>query len=206
MTRRRAARLAALLAAILAFGSNGVSIAPLSAQEAAPPSRTLTPGKGAELTMARCALCHEITHVTRAKLSRGEWEDNVRNMIERGMPIAPEEIPVVVDYLATYYNRDTAAPAPDTAAVAEAAAQDPVQRLLTANACVSCHGVEQKIVGPSFREVAARYAGDGGAGVRLAAKIKAGGAGTWGAVPMPPQPGLSDAELAQLASWILSRK
>ena len=205
MTRSRALRLAATAAAILLFAASGVAVSPLSAQDAAP-SKTLAPGKGADLTMARCALCHEIAHVTRARLSRGEWQDNVRNMIERGMPIAPEEIPIVVDYLATYYNRDTAAPTPDPAAAAEAAAQDPVQRLLADNACVSCHGVEQKIVGPSFREVAVRYAGDGGAGARLAAKIKAGGAGVWGAVPMPPHPGLSDAQLAQMTNWILSRK
>ena len=204
--RLRAVRLAAMFAAVLLFAANGVSIAPLSAQEAPQPSRTLTPGKGADLTMARCALCHEITHVTRAKLSRGEWEDNVRNMIERGMPIAPDEIPVVVEYLATYYNRDSAAPAPDPSVAALTVTRDPVQRLLADNACMSCHGLEQKIVGPSFREVAARYAGDGSAGARLAARIRAGGAGNWGAVPMPPHPQLSDAELAQLANWILSRK
>ena len=202
MTRTRAARRFALTAAGVIFLAAGAAVAPLSAQEAAP-ARTLTPGKGADLTMARCALCHEITHITRARLSRGEWQDNVRNMIERGMPIAADEVAIVVEYLATYYNRDSAPPAPDPAAAA--AVQDPVQRLLAANACTSCHGVEQKIVGPSFREVAARYAGDGGAAARLAAKIKAGGAGSWGAIPMPPHAGLSDAELLQLANWILSR-
>jgi hypothetical protein len=102
-----------ITAVMLAIG--GAAIAQLSAQEAAP-ALTLTPGKGADLTMARCALCHEITHITRARLSRGEWQDNVRNMIERGMPIAPDEIPIVVEYLATYYNRDSAAPAADPAA------------------------------------------------------------------------------------------
>lgn len=177
----------------------------LSAQDVAP-ARTLTPGKDSDLTMARCALCHEITHITRARLSRGEWQDNVRNMIERGMPIAPDEIPRVVEYLATYYNRDNAAPAPDAAAAAGAAAQDPVQRLLVDNACTSCHGLEQKIVGPSFREIGARYAKDAGAAQRLAAKIKAGGAGAWGAVPMPPHAGLSEADLTLLTNWILARK
>jgi cytochrome c551/c552 len=111
-----------------------------------------------------------------------------------------------VDYLATYYNRDSAAPAPDPAAAAEAVPQDPVQRLLSDNACLACHGIGQKIVGPSFRDVATRYAGDGGAGSRLAGKIRAGGAGGWGAVPMPPHPALTDAELTQLVNWILSRK
>jgi sulfite dehydrogenase len=203
MTHTRAMRIAVITAGCLILAAGGVAIAPLSAQEAAP-ARTLTPGKGADLTMARCALCHEITHITRARLSRGEWQDNVRNMIERGMPIAPDEIPVIVEYLATYYNRDSAAPAPDSAAAA--VVQDPVQRLLADNACLSCHGLDQKIVGPSFREVAARYAGDAGAGARLAGKIKAGGAGNWGAIPMPPQAGLTDAQLTQLAAWILSRQ
>jgi sulfite dehydrogenase len=203
MTHTRAMRIAVITAGCLILAAGGVAIAPLSAQEAAP-ARTLTPGKGADLTMARCALCHEITHITRARLSRGEWQDNVRNMIERGMPIAPDEIPVIVEYLATYYNRDSAAPAPESAAAA--VAQDPVQRLLADNACLSCHGLDQKIVGPSFREVAARYAGDAGAGARLAGKIKAGGAGNWGAIPMPPHAGLTDAQLTQLAAWILSRQ
>lgn len=200
--RRGQARIAAFAAGIAAcFGG---LVAPLPAQEA--PATTLTPGKGSDLTMARCAICHEITHVTRAKLSRGEWEDNVRNMIERGAPIAPNEIPVIVDYLATYYSRDSAPPPPDPAAASAAAAQDPVQRLLADNACTSCHGVDQKIVGPSFREVAVRYANDGAAGKRLADKIKLGGAGTWGAIPMPPHDKLNDAELAQIVSWILARK
>jgi cytochrome c551/c552 len=198
----RAARCTVLAAAAVILAIGGAAVAPLSAQETAPP-RTLTPGKGADLTMARCALCHEITHITRARLSRGEWQDNVRNMIERGMPIAPDEIPIVVEYLATYYNRDSAAPAADPAA---SAAQAPVQRLLGDNACLSCHGVDQKIVGPSFREIAARYAADAGANARLAGKIKSGGAGSWGSIPMPPHAGLSDAELAQLAAWILARK
>lgn len=155
--------------------------------------------------MAKCAICHDITHVTRTKLSRAEWEDNIKTMIARGTPLTTDESAIIVDYLATYYNRDRPAPRPETAADA-LPSQDPVTRVLNANACVACHGVEQKIVGPSFTEVAARYAGDAGAGAKLAAKIKAGGAGAWGAVPMPPQPALSDAELQLLVSWILSRK
>ena len=194
---------AATSAALLLFA--GVNaIAPLSAQETTA-SKTLIPGKGADLTMARCAICHDITHVTRTRLSRGEWEFNVKNMIERGMPIAPEEIPQVVEYLATYYNREGPAPAPDPAADA-GTSQDPVARLLAANACMGCHAPDSRIVGPSFREIAARYASDGGAAQKLAAKIKAGGAGVWGQVSMPPHPGLSDAELQQLAGWVLAQK
>ncbi len=191
----------AVCAAALMLLVNGAAIAPLSAQESEAP-RTLTPGKGSDLASARCGICHDVTHITRGKLSRGEWQDNVRNMIERGAPIAPGEIAPIVDYLATYYNRDTEAPP----AEAVAATGDPVQRLLADNACSGCHAMAQKIVGPSFRDIAARYASDKGAAAKLGAKIRAGGAGNWGAIPMPAHARLSDAELAQLAGWILAQK
>ncbi len=171
------------------------------AQEAPAPSRTLMPGKGVELTTARCVLCHDAQHITRTKLSRGEWEFNIKNMIERGAPIAPGEIPPILEYLATYYNRD-AAPPPAVAAVVG----DPVTNLLTANACLACHQIDKRVVGPAFREVAAKYVGDSTAAAVLAKKIKGGGSGVWGAAPMPPNPALSDAELQQLASWILRQK
>lgn len=63
------------------------------------PSRTLAPGKGFELTTARCVICHDATHITRTKLSRGEWEFSIKNMIERGAPIAPNEIAPILEYL-----------------------------------------------------------------------------------------------------------
>ena len=193
----KSARSAAIAAALL------LCAAAAPAQESEP-AKTLTPGKGSDLTSTRCGICHEVTHITLARLSRGEWEDNVKNMIERGAPIAPAEIPVIIEYLATYYNRDAAAPAPDATAAASGA--DPVQKLLAANACLGCHGVSQQIVGPAFRDVATRYAGDKTASGRLAAKIKAGGSGNWGRLAMPAHAHLKDAELAQLVDWILAQK
>lgn len=71
------------------------------------------------------------------------------------------------------------------------------------HACTACHAVDRKIVGPSYADVAKKYAGQADAAKTLAASIKAGGAGKWGPVPMPPQAQLSDAELATLATWIL---
>src|SRR6202008_4523269 len=106
------------------------------AQEADPP-RTLIPGKGSDLTTARCATCHDAQHITRAKLSRDEWSFNIRNMIERGAPVAPGEVQVILESLATYYNRDSPAPPPDPSAAGwgmDAGSGDPVQRLLNANA------------------------------------------------------------------------
>ena len=182
-------------------------IAPSVAQEADPP-KTLIPGKGSELTTARCATCHDAQHITRARLSRGEWEFNVKNMIERGAPIAAPEIPIILEYLATYYNRDTAPPPPEPSAAAFGmdASGDPVQRLLAANACVACHTVDKRVVGPSFREVAAKFSGDAEAAGKLATKIRRGGAGSWGDVPMPPNPAIPEADLDQIVGWILQQR
>ena len=184
----------------------GLAVAPLSAQEDAP--RALTPGKGSELTMARCATCHDARHITRARLSRGQWEDNVQNMKERGASMAAHEMPIIVDYLATYYNSLTPAPPPDPAAASFGleGAGDPVQRLLGAHACTACHTLDKRVVGPSFREVAAKYAGDGNAAASLARKVREGGAGAWGNVPMPPHPQVSEADLDQMVAWILQQR
>lgn len=70
------------------------------------------------------------------------------------------------------------------------------------HACLACHAVERKVIGPSYQEVAKRYAGQPDAQAKLAASIKAGGAGKWGPVPMPAQPGVPDDELKALAAWI----
>lgn len=184
---------------------SGAAIAPLAAQEQVEPSKTLAPGKGAELTTARCVICHDATHITRSRLSRAEWEDNIQVMITRGMPIAPNEIPLVVEYLATYYNRDVAPPSAETTAAPAAPAADPVQTLLSANACIACHAVDRKLIGPGFREIAQRYQGQGGAPDQLVKKIREGGSGVWGATPMPPHQHLRDADLRLMVSWIMQQ-
>lgn len=70
--------------------------------------------------------------------------------------------------------------------------------------CMACHGVENKLVGPSFKDISAKYKGDGGAADSLAAKIKNGSSGVWGDIPMPPNAAASDDEINTLVSWILS--
>ncbi len=71
--------------------------------------------------------------------------------------------------------------------------------------CLSCHAVDKKLVGPSYKEVAAKYKGDKAAVELLATKIKTGGKGTWGAIPMPPNNVTPD-EAKKLATWVLSQK
>jgi len=71
------------------------------------------------------------------------------------------------------------------------------------NACLGCHAINKKIVGPSFQSVAEKYKNDSNAQVFLKNKIAKGGSGSWGVVPMPANTKLSDADLSLLASWIL---
>ena len=165
----------------------------------------LTSGPGATLTENKCKICHELQHIRRTPLSRGEWADNLKNMRERGTPMSDEELAVILDYLATYYSRDPApAPAPDT--LAGGSGGDPVAKLLDAHACSGCHALDKRVVGPSFKEVAAKYSGDPGAASRLATKIRAGGQGVWGNVPMPPNAGLSAQDADTLSGWVLNQK
>ncbi|RZL98666.1 MAG: c-type cytochrome [Variovorax sp.] len=70
--------------------------------------------------------------------------------------------------------------------------------------CMSCHAVERKVLGPAFKDVAARYKGQAGAADMLAAKIRKGGAGVWGPVPMPANNQVSEAEAKALATWVLA--
>jgi cytochrome c len=80
------------------------------------------------------------------------------------------------------------------------------QALAAAKNCMACHAVDKKLVGPSYKEVAAKYAGQSGAVDRLAGKIAKGGSGVWGPVPMPANAQVSDAEAKKLAAWVLTMK
>jgi len=77
------------------------------------------------------------------------------------------------------------------------------QALAQSKNCLACHSVENKIVGPALKDIAAKYKGDGGAVATLAAKVKNGSSGAWGAIPMPPN-AVSEAEAETLVKWILS--
>ena len=110
---------------------------------------------------------------------------------------------------------DTSQPAPKglissaaaatVTAAAPAAGKGPnINNLLAANACTACHGVKNKIVGPSFVDVAAKHKGRADAQAYLAGKIKSGGAGVYGTIPMPAQPQLSDADASAIAAWIVA--
>ena len=90
---------------------------------------------------------------------------------------------------------------PAAAATSDAAAT----QLLTKYNCQACHTADKKLVGPSYKEIAAKYASDAGAAAKLEQKVKNGGSGVWGAIPMPPN-NVPDADIKTLVEWILALK
>lgn len=93
-----------------------------------------------------------------------------------------------------------------TASLAATAPALADQQLATAKNCMTCHAVDKKLVGPSFKDIGAKYGGQAGASDKLAAKVIKGGAGAWGPVPMPANPQVSAEEAKKLVDWILTQK
>ena len=94
----------------------------------------------------------------------------------------------------------------------QAAVAKPVQtqadqglKLLRQYACVACHGMKDKVVGPGFAQIAAKYQGDANAASLLSKKLKAGGSGVWGDIPMPPQATIKDSDIKTMLDWILTQ-
>ncbi|MFN9479131.1 MAG: c-type cytochrome [Betaproteobacteria bacterium] len=91
-------------------------------------------------------------------------------------------------------------------AVAGAASAQSAEELAKAKNCLACHQADKTLVGPSYKEIAAKYAGQKDAAAKLATKIRAGGVGVWGQVPMPANPQVNEKEAETLARWVLSLK
>lgn len=122
---------------------------------------------------------------------------NHGNLAEQNRTIGP------VRGIATPAGAAPATVAPAAAAPA-AAQQDATKALAERSGCLACHGATARLVGPSLDEIAKKYAGDGTAPGRLVAKVRDGGQGVWGAVPMPPHPQLKENELQALVRWVLT--
>ena len=80
------------------------------------------------------------------------------------------------------------------------------QALATAKNCMACHAIDKKVLGPAYKDVAKKYAGQKDAAAKLATKVMKGGSGVWGAVSMPANPQVNEAEANKLVAWILALK
>jgi cytochrome c len=93
-----------------------------------------------------------------------------------------------------------------TLVFASAAMADELEDMMKKNGCNACHAEDKKILGPAYKDVAAKYKGDPGALAKLSEKVKKGGSGVWGPVPMPPNAQVSDADIKKMVQLILALK
>lgn len=210
-----------MLLALALLGAGSASAAP---QDIKLPAENvkLKPAKlpGYGIAMQKCAICHSADYVSYQPpgLSLAQWTAEMKKMQGAyGAPIDDAEVEQLGAYLAVAYGSakikdpeivaiaqkagKPAAAAPASAAAANAGSVD-VQGLLAKNACLSCHSVTQKVVGPAYHEVATRYKGDAQAQARLEASIRGGSSGKWGPVPMPAFAALKPEEVKALAAYV----
>lgn len=179
-----------------------------------PETATYKPSElpGYQLVQRNCMTCHAAQYASSQPPAspRAYWEATVKKMKKPfGAQFDDADMPAMVDYLVKTYGAERgaivpAAVAKPVAAAVPAASGKDVKTLLAANGCMACHALDQKVVGPGFAEVAARYKGKDSVAA-VAANIRSGGAGKWGPVPMPPFSQLSAADAASLAKYVLNR-
>jgi sulfite dehydrogenase len=179
--------------------------------ELPPETASFKTGAGSDLANGQCLTCHSVDYVVIQPPSpRPYWESSVKKMREKyGAAIPDELVEPLVIYLTQNYGPANVV-APSNSVVKAASAQ--VEKAANGEAvagrygCLSCHNVNMKIVGPAYKEIAAKYRDDGSALAKISEQIHKGGSGKWGPVLMPPFPGVTEAETKALADWILSQK
>lgn len=192
---------------------------------AAPLSITLPPETAAfkpsalpgyQLAQQKCSICHSADYIAFQPpgLSLAQWTAEAGKMQHvYGAPISDQDVSMIGAYLAVTYGSARASDAEVQAASNPVAAQPPAvpaakadpMALLQNNACLSCHAIDHKVVGPAYHDVAARYANDPQALTKVTSSIQHGGSGKWGDIPMPPFAQLSAEDLQTLTTFILSR-
>ncbi len=80
------------------------------------------------------------------------------------------------------------------------------EKLAQSSGCMTCHAIDRKVIGPGYKEIAAKYRSDKAAAANLAKKVKAGGSGVWGPTPMPPNAHVKEDDIKTIVTWILTLK
>lgn len=170
---------------------------------------------GYQLVQRNCMTCHSAQYVATQPPGspRAYWEATVKKMKKPfGAEFADEDVPAMADYLVKTYGAERTAassvaqlPVAKLAASAVATTLRDAQTLLKANNCSACHVLDKRVVGPAFKEISARYTGKADAVDQVSRNIRAGGAGKWGNVPMPPYDQLNEVDAQTLARYVLSQ-
>jgi cytochrome c551/c552 len=168
---------------------------------------------GYRIATQKCGICHSADYITLQPpaMSLKQWTaEMVKMQHAYGAPLDDEDIKPLAVYLAVTYGDAGTVPEADRLlpgpppAVAAGAALD-VQTLLAKNACLGCHALNAKLIGPSYHDVAAKYRNAPEAAISVAASIRDGSSNKWGAVPMPAFPNLAAQELQVLAAFVLGQ-
>ena len=194
-----------------------------------PDTSKLRPSKlpGYAIAMQKCAICHSADYVNYQPpgMTQTQWTAEMAKMQHTyGAPISDDEVKQLGAYLAVAYGSakatdasviaaSTPASAPPAPPTSPGAAAAPpagggsvnLQALLASNACLSCHGLTQKIVGPGYHDIAEKFKADQQAQSKLEASIRGGSVGKWGSVPMPPFAALKPEEVKALAAFVLKQ-
>lgn len=217
MAGARAAALIAFAWAMPIVTAGGAPVAIKLPHETARLRPSALPGYA--LAVQKCAICHSADYIDFQPpgMSLAQWTAEVGKMQHAfGAPITDDDVRRIGNYLAVAYGSAkatdadvvaasaTAAPARTASASATAPPID-VQALLNANACLACHALDKKVVGPAYHDVAVKYKGDPQAAAKVMARIRQGGTGRWGQVPMPANAALSDAQARALAEFVLTQ-
>lgn len=189
-----------------------------------------SPHPGRILATQKCVICHSADYVNLqpGHMSLTQWTAEMNKMQHAyGAPLSTDDIQQISEYLTLSYGdaksvtnavpsntkpEEKAAVSLTASATSKVSATTATstaiklidaKSLLNANACLGCHAIDKKIVGPAYQEVAAHYRSDSQALSKVEASIRNGGSGKWGAIPMPAYPKLSPDELKTLATYIL---
>ena len=176
-------------------------------QPPTPPAGTGKPPASGQVVRpdTRIATAQSATSETRS-VSTGQAEEGGKP--DEGTLVLPSDPPASDTPVSSSAAPDSGPPR--TQAQAQASAPQAIDdatalRVLKSNHCASCHQPERKVVGPAFRDIGRRHAGQPDAGRQLAASILGGSSRNWGPVPMPPQPHVNDRDLKIIVDWILQQ-
>ncbi|UVL42432.1 c-type cytochrome [Pseudomonas sp. B21-040] len=171
---------------------------------------------GYPLAQQKCSICHSADYINFQPpgMTLAQWTAEAGKMQHvYGAPISDQDVSTIGVYLAVTYGSAQTSDADVQAALNPSAGPPPAapaakvdaMALLQSNGCLACHSIDQKVVGPAYHAVAAKYAGDPQALVKVASSIQHGGTGKWGNIPMPPFAQISPDNLQTLATFILQQ-
>ncbi len=167
---------------------------------------------GYQLATQKCMICHSVDYIFYQPpgMNQAQWTAEVAKMKHSyGAALSETDIKSIGAYLAVVYGTaeitDSEVLAASAISLAKADSKPQTQELLTSNGCMGCHAIDKKMLGPSFKDIAAKYKQELQAQNMLVTSMQKGGVGKWGEIPMPPMANLNAEQAKRLAAFILEQ-